>query len=99
MKQLLLVAILCLLIASCTAATTIQATRNPDTGQGEIFFHSPKEYGEVKAHAEFDEQGRAKVLKFQAKGVKNTAAEQQAQAINNFVNALERAYTKTPITP
>jgi len=99
MKRLLLVAILCLLIASCTAATTIHATRNPDTGQGEIYFNSPKEYGEVKAHAEFDTEGRAKVLKFEAKGVKNTAAEQQAQTVNNFVNALERAYSRTPTTP
>lgn len=87
---------LALITVSGCATTHIEAVRDPDTGAAKLYFNSPKEYGAVKAHVEYDDQGNAKSLHFEAEGVQNSAAKQQADSFTNLINALERAYTRTP---
>jgi len=85
------------LLGAC--GTTASISRNPDNGEASLKWSSQKDYGSIKAHAEFDDQGRTKVFHFEAEDVKNAAAESQAKSFDGFINALERAYSKTPIAP
>jgi len=96
MKAIILILVI-LFLTAC--GTTASISRNPETGEASLNWSSQKDYGKIKAHAEFDDQGRTKVFNFEAEDVKNAAAEAQANSFNHFISALERAYSKTPITP